>query len=252
MAIVRLYNFSIYRIEIEQIRSPHSDTLYISAVVSVAGRDPVKVTRYLGDRGRGTFDPVIVLQNVAVADNETAVFTYAVVNAGHANRADVERALTGAATLVANAGANAAGQAVAAGAGAAAGAAIGAILGSSVPVLGTIVGSALGSFATSLLVNLWNIIIADCDGPVAAAANLVDGAQLYENCSRGRFISHRDDNPGIDSPAGCGANSHYHTNWSVRDALVSIAVVAWSQGRLDVFGLGTDSHCDHKWWDGNN
>jgi hypothetical protein len=37
----------------------------------------------------------------------------------------------------------------------------------------------------------------------------------------------------------------------IRAIVSSFSSVAWSSNRLDVFALGTDNACYHKWWDGS-
>lgn len=29
-------------------------------------------------------------------------------------------------------------------------------------------------------------------------------------------------------------------------------MVSWNENKIDIFGLGTDNQCYHKWWDGSN
>jgi hypothetical protein len=101
---------------------------------------------------------------------------------------------------------------------AAVGAAIGTIIGTPLPVARSIVGAALGSLASTLLIILWDVIMPDCDRPLAAAAYTILGSELSARFAARQEFDHVDNNPGIDSPHGCGANSHYHTTWSVRPA----------------------------------
>ncbi|KAJ9608389.1 hypothetical protein H2200_007377 [Cladophialophora chaetospira] len=206
------YNFSVESIEIKQIRSQESDTIYVSASVTIAGHPPRAVTKRIGDRGKGSFPLDVVLKDVSLADHEVAVFSYVIINDGHSKESNVTKVLEQAARKLSEAGANQVGDAVKEAVGAAVGAGVGAVIGSSVPVIGTIVGAALGSLAGSLLGGLFDMVGANCDGPLAAGTYSFTGMQLHDD------IHQRDHNPGIDSPHGCGANSDYYTTWSVTRA----------------------------------
>lgn len=212
------YNFSVDAITCNVTRSRSTDTIYIALSVAIAGRDPVQLTKNLGDHAEGTINPGAVLSNIAVADEEVAVFTYLIVNNGHQSEGEVRKAIEGAANKLATTGANAAAKAIETSAATAAGAAIGALIGSPVPVLGTIVGAGLGALTGALLGELIDVINPNCDGSLAAAAQTVTGVELREKTAAGQPFGHRDSNPGIDSPHGCGKNSDYNTTWSISKA----------------------------------
>ena len=115
-------------IEIKQIRSRSSDTLYVSLSVAIAGREPYKISKPLGDRGTGSFvPPELVLRNVNVGENEIAVLSYAIVNNGRENESEAIKHLEEAVTTLSKLGAAAA---VAAAATSLVGAQIGAAIGS--------------------------------------------------------------------------------------------------------------------------
>lgn len=205
------YDFSIDKVEAKEIRSRKTDTIYISISVAVAGHETRTLSRRIGDKGKGTFYPDMVLRDVPVADNEIAVFSYIIINNGRGDPDVAERLLRGAATQLAETGANAVRDVVTTAAGATAGAALGALVGSPVPIVGTFVGAALGGLTAKLLGSLIDMVDPNCDGPLAAGTHIFPGVSL----AGGSPVSQCDHNPGIDSPAGCGANSNYFTTWRV-------------------------------------
>ena len=87
------YNFAVDSFEIHDTRARHKDTDYIAASVAVAGRAPVKASQKLGDLNNGTYHTAMNFKDVPVADSETAVFSYAIVNSGHLNPSQAEKTL---------------------------------------------------------------------------------------------------------------------------------------------------------------
>ena len=202
------YNFAVDSFEIHDTRARHKDTDYIAASVAVAGRAPVKASQKLGDLNNGTYHTAMNFKDVSVADNETAVFSYAIVNSGHSNPSQAEKTLQQAVSTLSEKGAQIAVSA--------AGAAIGELLGASigtavVPVAGTAVG-ALAGWVTS---SAGKLLFANCDGLVAAAVHTYTGAQLRAGTTQGRHLGQKDHHPGTDSPHGCGGNSKYDVSWSI-------------------------------------
>lgn len=212
------YNFSVDKIEIRNTRSRHEDTVYISASVAVAGRQPVTITKRLGDHNNGSFDPGIRLNGVPVADDEIAVFTYVIINNGHTSEKDVLSKLKSAAVAISERGADAAIGVAKDALAAAIGAAIGGLIGTSFPVLGTILGTALGALAGSLLGDIADLLNPNCDGPLGSGVNYVIGRDLREKLETGGHFGQTDHNVGVDSAAGCGSNSDYYTTWSIKKA----------------------------------
>jgi len=212
------YTFSVDTIACNVTRSARRDTLHISVSVAIAGRDPIVKTKSLGDHKEGFTFPGIPLTNIPIADDEIAVFTYVIINNGHSTESEVHKLLETAATKIATTGAAAAAQAIGEGAKAAAGAAIGALVGSPIPIVGPIIGAALGALSAFLLGELIDVLNPNCDGPIASAAMTIGGAELRQRLAGGQPWSHKDSNPGVDSPGGCGANSEYETTWSISRA----------------------------------
>ena len=207
---VQLYDFSVDNFTISNTRSRHKDTDYISASVAVAGRPTRSANQKLGDLNNGTFGTAMQFRGVPVADNETAVFTYLIVNNGHSDPGVAERAVEQAAKTLAEKGAQIAATAV----GGAIGAALGASIGTAVvPIIGT----ALGAVAGWVVTSVGALLFANCDGPVAAAVHTYSGAQLRAGTSRGLKLTGSDHHPGTDSAAGCGSNSVYDVRWTISE-----------------------------------
>ncbi len=205
------YSFAVNSFTIHDTRSRHEDTDYISASVAIVGKPTLKASQKLGNLNNGTFKTAMDFRGVEVADNETAVFTYAIVNSGHSDPTTAEKTLQQAVSTLAEKGA----QAAATAAGGAVGAALGASIGTAVvPLLGT----ALGALAGWVVSSAGKLIFANCDGAVAAAVHTFTGAQLRVETTQGRHVGASDHHPGTNSPDGCGGNSNYDVAWSIRAA----------------------------------
>ncbi|MBV9144171.1 MAG: hypothetical protein JO115_25165 [Pseudonocardiales bacterium] len=201
------YTFSLDSFEIRNTRSRHVDTDYVTFAVTVGTGQPRTQTKSMGDLNNGVFSVGLTFEDVAVAAHEPVIVTYLIMNSGHQSQAETEATLENVAKQLADAGAKAAATAIASGVGTLVGATIGGVV---VPV----VGAALGALAGWLVSTLGGIIFADCDGPVAAQQTPFLGRALRSRTVSGPLrIS--TDNPGIDSPAGCGSNSDYIVNWSI-------------------------------------
>jgi hypothetical protein len=98
------YSFAVDSFVIHNTRSRHRDTDYISASVAIAGKPTYKARQKLGDLNNGTFRTAINFKDVPVADNETAVFSYAIVNSGHTNPTAAEKTLEQAVSTLAEKG----------------------------------------------------------------------------------------------------------------------------------------------------
>ncbi len=204
-----LYNFSVDSFTINNTRSRHKDTDFIAASVAVAGRPTRSASQSLGNLNNGTYPTAMMFQDVEVGENETAVFTYNIVNNGHSDPSAVEKTLLEGTKTLATKGAELAAQA----GGTAIGAALGASIGTGVvPIIGT----ALGALAGWVVSYGGGLLFANCDGAVASAVHTFSGKQLREGTSRGGHLSKSDYHPGTDSAAGCGSNSKYNVNWTIK------------------------------------
>ena len=212
---LQFYDFSVDNFTISNTRSRHEDTDYISASVAVAGRPTRSANQKLGDLNNGTFGTAMQFNGVAVADDETAVFTYLIINNGHSDPGVAEKAVEQAAKTLAEKGAQVAATAV----GGAIGAALGASIGTAVVPL---IGTALGALAGWVVSSVGTLLFANCDGAVAAAVHTYTGAQLRAGTSQGLKLTDSDHHPGTDSPDGCGSNSVYDVRWTIREQSAQI------------------------------
>jgi hypothetical protein len=187
-----VYTFTLKNFRITNTRSLHNDTDYVSAAVSVGGKRYVTVPPIaMGNLNNGTYTVNATLPNVVVGPNEAIAFTYLIVNSGYAAN-NVAGALL--ATIFA--------------AGGIAGTAAGALAsGGTATVAGAVAGATGGA-------ELAKLIVADCDGVVAATSHEWSGAALAKQVL-GKTMTTEDNDPGTNSPTGCGANSQYYVEWSV-------------------------------------
>ncbi|MGP6159935.1 MAG: hypothetical protein ACLPYS_20970 [Vulcanimicrobiaceae bacterium] len=205
---VPLYTFSIPSLVIDNTRSLHEDTDYVSLTLAVGTNPPQTKTLKIGNVNNGTHTVGLSFDGISVPAGQNAVLTYAVVNNGHASEADVESALEKAGDALGQKAAQAAASAI----GGLVGAELGASIGTAaVPVLGT----ALGVIAGWLVGELSGIVFADCDGPVAAGVHIFTAADLAGETAGGAVLSATDHSPGTNSAWGCGSNSDYYVTWSV-------------------------------------
>jgi hypothetical protein len=63
-----------------------------------------------------------------------------------------------------------------------------------------------------------SILFANCDGTVAAKTWTVNEGTLKIIAAGGSPLKGTDQNPGTDSPTGCGSNSLYEVSWSISAA----------------------------------
>jgi hypothetical protein len=96
------YSFGLGTIDVVHHRSTSEDTIYISAVLAISGRDPYKMTKAYGKHGDGNFSADITFENIPLADNEIAALSYLIVNQGHGSQSDVETELESAAISIAD------------------------------------------------------------------------------------------------------------------------------------------------------
>ena len=194
---------------ITNTRSRHEDTGFVTVSLAIGNRAPLSQTRALGNRNNGHFPLDMIFSHVSIAQGETAVLTYNMVNSGHQDPNKVEKELETATESLAQKGAKIAVTAIGSAIGSELGAAIGT---AAVPIIGT----ALGALTGYLVGGVFGLIFADCDGPVAAAVHVLTYDQVKAALASGHGQTHTDDHPGVDSATGCGSNSHYTVTWSVK------------------------------------
>jgi hypothetical protein len=209
---VKKYTFRFAQFQIKNTRSGNlfgnaTDTDYASLAVTVGKGKPQVQMQFMGNLTNGIYPTNLAFGGVEVADDEHVIMTYHIINSSQGQTAAFGYLET-AAQKLATAGASAAASAV----GDAIGAAVGAALGLAVPV--PLVGSALGALAGWLIGDAWGIAFPQCDGQVAAAVHIFTGAELRAMTATGTRVS-LEDNPGLNSPDGCGSNSDYVVEWQV-------------------------------------
>jgi hypothetical protein len=191
-----LYTFTLDSIEIDNTRSSHEDTDYVSVSVAVGDQPTQTAVKALGDLNNGTYPVGLSVGPLSVDKPDVGVaFNYIVVNAGHTTWAQVSELLQEAGDNAASAAMGDAGKLSA----------------------GSITGSIVTPAAAWLVHQIEELWIADCDGPVAAEEVVFEGSQLWALAGQGPY-THRTFHPGLDSPAGCGSNSRYWATWIIERA----------------------------------
>ena len=187
-----VFTFKLDSFRITDTRSVHEDTDFVSISVVVGSNAPIHLpAKAMGNLNNGVYPVNLTIPNVAVAPGERVAFSYSIVNTGYAansTEADLVKATDAAAT----AAASAAGAAISAG-------------------TGTTIGKAAGGW---LGPEIAGVIFANCDGPVAAGDHIWTGEALAK-LAVGHAVTTEDNNPGTDSPEGCGSNSQYYVTWTV-------------------------------------
>jgi hypothetical protein len=175
------YVFTLESFQITDTRSRHNDTDHVTFAVKVGDKVyPAKV-KNMGDLNNGTYKVNLSFGPIEVPTPETKVnLTYLIMNSGH-DQDKVSDWLKKAAEGLLTKGA----------------AAAGGPWGIAIGVVGDL---GLG------------IAFANCDGWVAGDHIALTGKTLA-----GYTKPHRETRnyKGIDSPRGCGGNSHYYVTWSI-------------------------------------
>jgi hypothetical protein len=205
------YSFAVSSFGIDQIRSADTDTLFVSTSLRVLNAngslhlDLGSKGGPLGDHRAGdTVIPGLVFENVDVPpptpenpDGGSVYWVFLLVNNGHADSGFV-------ALLNKTADAFA-----------------GALAGKLLDGGGGASGEGLfAALTTGILIGqeVLNLLTADCDGQVAAsrfpAFTALQLSSMVPN--PGQSFDITEDNPGTDSPAGCGENSDYKINYRIQ------------------------------------
>jgi hypothetical protein len=188
-AKAKRYEFTLESFQILNTRALHNDTDHLTFALKVGDKAyPAKV-KHMGDLNNGTFKVKLSFDAVEVPTPESkVVLTYLIMNNGHDQDKVSAWLKKGAEALLAK-GATAAGGAV-----------------------GGPVGGGLGALIGYLGERGLDIAFANCDGWVAGDHIALTGRTL-----QGYGRAHRETRnyPGVDSPRGCGSNSHYKVTWSV-------------------------------------
>jgi len=201
------YTFTLDGFRVTNTRALLQDTDYASIAVSVGGNAPIMVpAKAMGGINNGVYPVGLSIPNITVQPGQAVSVSYAIVNSGF-NQNTLEQDLI---KWIGSAAQKAAGAGAAALAG----------LLTSDPTATSIANTAgeqAGGWAANKLLN---IIFADCDGTVAAGDHVFSGLQLANDTAGGHTMWSQDNNPGTDSPVGCGSNSQYYVTWSVHPSNV--------------------------------
>jgi hypothetical protein len=230
--VVAIYSFRIPSFHIGEIRSARTDTLHAAMALRVSNangslhRDFEPKSAALGDRkAGGDVVPNLSWENVFVPDptpenpdGGSIAWTFLLINAGHTDSGFV-------------AATNKAADAYA-----------GALAGKSLDA-STAAGAGAGvlfMLATAAVVaaqEVLNLLTANCDGGVASGAFNRTAVELA-NMTAGSNLTFGEsqNNPGTDSPAGCGSNSSYDVNYQIqRVPILSLTQALHAEG---ITGLG--------------
>lgn len=174
------YVFTLENFQILHTRSLHNDTDHVSIALKVGDKVyPAKV-KHMGNVNDGTHKVNLSFDPVVVPTPETKiVLTYLIMNSGHKEDKISEWLQKGSEELLKKEA-------------------------SAEPGLGEVV-SYLGKLGIKFL-------FPNCDGWVAGDHITLTGKTL---ATWGASHKETRNYPGIDSPRGCGSNSHYKVTWSV-------------------------------------
>ena len=205
-APARFATFTMESLEIWNTRSLHNDTDYVTLTVVVGANDPVHASKSLGDLNNGTHSVGLSVE-VDIPDDDTMVaFSYLVRNSGHSeNYKKDEEAVQSALSTIAK-------EIIKHATATATTVTVGSVV---VPLFLSAV-TAVTAILAATQAGL--IIFADCDGPVASGALNFTGRELIRRTASGQKIPIITDQPGHDSPWGCGSNSHYSTTCTIATA----------------------------------
>ena len=234
------YRFLLESFEILNTRSLLKDTNTVGFSIAVGQGEPQVQTMFMGDVDNGLHNVNLVFENIQLSDTDIVTLSYHITNKGGDPAEAANYVKNSLHELV-----NLATSKIGTVATAAIGSAIGGAIGSAVPLVGT----AIGALAGWLTGSAWDIIFANCDGPVGAAIHIFTGAELQAMLTNGPSVL-REHHPGVDSSAGCGANSNYFTTLSMtwtdkpitdpNDELITSVQATISTGDID--SAGTDAN----------
>jgi len=197
--VAHTYTFTVRSFKITDTRSLHEDTDTVFTAAAIGGGPTAAPPgKPMGDLNNGSYTVNLTVP-ASLGDAQVVDFTYNIVNGGYSNSyaGGMEKlAAIGAAKGVILAG-DAVGQELAGN-------------------LGGVIGAYVGASAPAWAIDkVLGFIFPNCDGVVAAADHIYTGAQLAAQTANGRVIQGTDNNPGTDSPHGCGSNSHYFVSWAI-------------------------------------
>ena len=217
----RFATFTMDSLGITNTRSRHNDTDVVHIGVTVGASDTVFVTKKLGDLNNGNHGVGLSIEANIPDDDTIVVFSYLVNNSGHGGDDSETKTAQAVLSTIAQA-------VISHKADTAAAIAVGTIL---VPIVVSAVAAVAGILA---LTEAGLLLFANCDGPVASGAIPFKCSDLIKRTASGQKINETTQHPGVDSPDGCGSNSHYSTTCTITTAPAIQTVVdlngAWVAG----------------------
>lgn len=182
------YTFLLDKYEIKDTRSRHEDTNYVTAALSVNGqlvREPR--TQFMGNQNNGMFTVGMSWPDVEVPEGSTVTLLYQILNSGHKDHTAVEAASNTVAQEQ---------------------------MASDTPA------DWKSQLVKALIDHSIKLVFADCDGPIGppAGRKIVWTSQDLKSVIPGTPFHETQNEPGNDSPSGCGANSHYVVHHTVTAA----------------------------------
>jgi hypothetical protein len=233
---MNVYDFALESFHVFETRSPQADTDYFRSTLKIGrqshdvGLVQVAIEARAGQDypGPGSSGAIPI-----VSPRTPVVLSFVIANAGH-DAPGIDGRLAASVDLVASTLAGT----------------------TSLTESGAILASPwllIAAGAIEALSALWNIVFADCDGWVAGDAIALSRADIDRLIRRAGGDVYRETKgyAGVDSPAGCGANSDYSVTWSVSrqvgwvevpgDGTTDASLAAASyQGSLFIFAKGID------------
>jgi hypothetical protein len=203
-----IYSFFLDSFQIVNTRSLHTDTDYAGVSLTILqGGDPNRMfqpvvqSKYVGDFNNGTYPVGLAFENVQLADTDVAIFAYHITNTSSGDTSAIGAALESTLQKLITSGVNAALNAIP-------------IVGSILSLAGSILTPDVAKWLTN---EIGGIFPGGCDGPVALGAHSLSGAKIKSLlAANSGTYSIKDNNPGVNSSGGCGANSNYNVNLSIK------------------------------------
>jgi phospholipase C len=217
----RFATFTMDTFGISNTRSRHNDTDVVHLSATVGANPTVFVSKSMGDVNNGTHSVGLSIE-VDIPDDDTiVVFNFLIMNDGHGGNDAKAKAAQSALSTIAQ-------EIIKHGALSAGAVTIGSI---AVPFFASALVAVTGILAAT---EVGLLLFADCDGPVAHGQLPFTCSDLIRRTASGQKIAENQNQPGTDSPAGCGGNSQYTTACTVTTA-PSIQTVldlrgAWASG----------------------
>jgi hypothetical protein len=203
--VVHAYTFTLVSTDILNLRSPHSDTDYVSFTLrinpqTIDGKPATgpanTLFKKLGNLGTGTHSIDLSFPKVGIDSTDTVVLNYLILNSS-TDPTKVQTAMTSSGDRLSSA--------------------IGAVKSlADLTGLGTLINTVREQ--VSLILDTFHALFgtnANCDGTVAAEQAVVLFQDLVANTANGKVWATTTTHPGTDSPKGCGKNSVYEVTWTV-------------------------------------